>query len=185
MVLSNPPKRIPRRGLDPSACRPRTPTGVARRSGHLPPLRSLRLAVQRHQSPQPGRVGTTISAALAVQGLPGQRLAPAAPRDHPAAAADLPGAGGRPVRALRQFPGPRPAAHRGPAHPETSSFDEDDLTHLDRVLQPILQRLARQRLPEAGPVLLAYSPELNDIERTFRTVKHGAMPSAPSPPPRP
>ena len=31
--------------------------------------------------------------------------------------------------------------------------DEDSLTHLDRVLLPILQRLARARLPEAGPVL--------------------------------
>ena len=35
------------------------------------------------------------------------------------------------------------------------SIDEDDLTHLDRVLLPILQRLARERPPEAGPVLLA------------------------------
>ena len=35
------------------------------------------------------------------------------------------------------------------------SVDEDDLTHLDRVLLPILQRLARERPPEAGPVLLA------------------------------
>ncbi|MXZ42676.1 MAG: hypothetical protein F4Z18_13130 [Caldilineaceae bacterium SB0666_bin_21] len=33
-------------------------------------------------------------------------------------------------------------------------IDEDDLTHLDRVLLPILQRLARERPPEAGPVLL-------------------------------
>ncbi len=32
---------------------------------------------------------------------------------------------------------------------------DDDLTHLDRVLLPILQRLARERPPEAGPVLLA------------------------------
>ncbi len=32
---------------------------------------------------------------------------------------------------------------------------EDDLTHLDRVLLPILQRLAREQPPEAGPVLLA------------------------------
>ena len=31
---------------------------------------------------------------------------------------------------------------------------DDDLTHQDRVLQPILQRLARARPPEAGPVLL-------------------------------
>ena len=31
---------------------------------------------------------------------------------------------------------------------------DDDLTHLDRVLLPILQRLARARPPEAGPVLL-------------------------------
>ena len=34
------------------------------------------------------------------------------------------------------------------------SIDDDNLTHLDRVLLPILQRLARERLPEAGPVLL-------------------------------
>ena len=34
-------------------------------------------------------------------------------------------------------------------------LDEDDLTHLDRVLLPILRRLARERPPEAGPVLLA------------------------------
>ena len=34
-------------------------------------------------------------------------------------------------------------------------LDEDTLTHLDRVLLPILQRLARERPPEAGPVLLA------------------------------
>ena len=34
-------------------------------------------------------------------------------------------------------------------------LDDDDLTHLDRVLLPILKRLARERPPEAGPVLLA------------------------------
>ena len=34
-------------------------------------------------------------------------------------------------------------------------LDKNDLTHLDRVLLPILQRLARARPPEAGPVLLA------------------------------
>ena len=34
-------------------------------------------------------------------------------------------------------------------------LDEDDLTHGDRVLLPILRRLARERPPEAGPVLLA------------------------------
>ncbi|MYD89276.1 MAG: hypothetical protein F4Y08_02900 [Caldilineaceae bacterium SB0662_bin_9] len=34
------------------------------------------------------------------------------------------------------------------------AIDEDDLTHQDRVLLPILQRLARERLLEAGPVLL-------------------------------
>ena len=34
-------------------------------------------------------------------------------------------------------------------------LDKDDLTHLDRVLLPILRRLARARPPEAGPVLLA------------------------------
>ena len=34
-------------------------------------------------------------------------------------------------------------------------IDEDDLTHLDRVLLPIRQRLARERLLETGPVLLA------------------------------
>ena len=33
-------------------------------------------------------------------------------------------------------------------------LDEDALTHLDRVLLPILQRRARARPPEAGPVLL-------------------------------
>ena len=33
-------------------------------------------------------------------------------------------------------------------------IDDDDLTHLDRVLRPILQRLARERPPEAEPVLL-------------------------------
>ena len=32
------------------------------------------------------------------------------------------------------------------------SIDEEALTHLDRVLLPILQRLARARPPEAGPV---------------------------------
>ena len=31
---------------------------------------------------------------------------------------------------------------------------DDDLPHLDRVLLPILQRLARERPPEAKPVLL-------------------------------
>ena len=31
---------------------------------------------------------------------------------------------------------------------------DDDLTHLDRVLLPILQRLARERPPEAEPILL-------------------------------
>ena len=30
------------------------------------------------------------------------------------------------------------------------SIDEDDLTHLNRVLLPILQRLVRERPPEAG-----------------------------------
>ena len=34
------------------------------------------------------------------------------------------------------------------------SLDEDSLTHLDRVLLPILQWLARERPPKAGPVLL-------------------------------
>ncbi|MCY4522718.1 MAG: hypothetical protein OXC13_18335 [Caldilineaceae bacterium] len=34
-------------------------------------------------------------------------------------------------------------------------LDGDDLTHLDRVLLPILRRRARARPPEAGPVLLA------------------------------
>ena len=33
-------------------------------------------------------------------------------------------------------------------------LDEDTLTHLDQVLLPILQRLVRERSPEAGPVLL-------------------------------
>ena len=32
-------------------------------------------------------------------------------------------------------------------------IDDDDLTHLDRVLRPSLQRRARARPPEAGPVL--------------------------------
>ncbi len=31
---------------------------------------------------------------------------------------------------------------------------DDDLTHLDRALIPILQRLVRERPPEAGPILL-------------------------------
>lgn len=35
------------------------------------------------------------------------------------------------------------------------SIDEDDLTHLDRVLLSILRRMARERPPEAEPVLLA------------------------------
>ena len=34
-------------------------------------------------------------------------------------------------------------------------LDEDTLTHLDQVLLPILQRLARERPPEAGSVLPA------------------------------
>ena len=33
-------------------------------------------------------------------------------------------------------------------------LDEDTLTHLDRVLLPILQRLARERPVAAGPILL-------------------------------
>ena len=33
-------------------------------------------------------------------------------------------------------------------------INDDDLTHLDRVLLPILQRLVRERLPEAEPILL-------------------------------
>jgi len=40
-------------------------------------------------------------------------------------------------------------------------------------------RQARRELAEGGLwlwYLPAYSPERNDIERTFRTVKHGAMP---------
>ena len=40
-------------------------------------------------------------------------------------------------------------------------------------------RQARRALAEQGIwlwYLPAYSPELNDIERTFRTLKHGAMP---------
>lgn len=40
-------------------------------------------------------------------------------------------------------------------------------------------RQARRELAKQGIWLLylpACSPELNDIERTFRTVKHGAMP---------
>ena len=42
-------------------------------------------------------------------------------------------------------------------------------------------RQARQELAECGLwlwYLPPYSPELNDIERTFRTLKHGAMPRA-------
>jgi len=38
---------------------------------------------------------------------------------------------------------------------QSGGLDEDDLTHLDRVLLPILRRLARERPPEAEPVLLA------------------------------
>ncbi len=34
-------------------------------------------------------------------------------------------------------------------------LDEEALTHRDRILLPILRRLARERPPEAGPVLLA------------------------------
>ena len=34
-------------------------------------------------------------------------------------------------------------------------LNEDDAAHLDRALLPILRRLARERPPEAGPVLLA------------------------------
>ena len=34
------------------------------------------------------------------------------------------------------------------------SLDGEALTHLDRILLPILQRLARARPPEAGPALL-------------------------------
>ncbi len=34
------------------------------------------------------------------------------------------------------------------------AVDDDDLTHLDRVLLPIPRRLTRERPPEAGPVLL-------------------------------
>ena len=34
------------------------------------------------------------------------------------------------------------------------SIDDDDPAHLDRVLLPILRRLAREQPPEAGPVLL-------------------------------
>ena len=40
-------------------------------------------------------------------------------------------------------------------------------------------RRARRELVQRGLwlwYLPAYSPELNDIERTFRTLKHGAMP---------
>ena len=112
MVFVTTTQEAPRHG-HPSPCRPRTPTCVARRSGRLPPLRGLRLAAQRHLPPPSGRVGTAAYAALAVQGLPGQRLAPAVRRDLPPATADLPGADGRPVRALCQFAGPVPAP--GPA----------------------------------------------------------------------
>ncbi len=99
--------------FSPSPCRPRTPTGVARRSGRLPPLRGLCLVPQRHLSPPSGRAGTAVGTTLAVQGLSGQRLAPAARRDLPATSTELPGTGVRPVRALCQFPGPVPPP--GPA----------------------------------------------------------------------
>ena len=49
-------------------------------------------------------------------------------------------------------------------------------------------RQARRALAERGLwlwYLTTYSPELNDIERTFRTVQHGPCPNAPSPTPRP
>ena len=95
--------------FSPSPCRPRTPTGVARRSGRLPPLRGPCLAAQRRPSPPSGRAGTAVGATPAVPGLPGQRLAPAARRHLPPATPDLPGAGGRPVRALHRFAGPVPA----------------------------------------------------------------------------
>ena len=45
-------------------------------------------------------------------------------------------------------------------------IDEEALTHLDRVLLPILQRLARERPPEVEPVLLAlWEREVQDCVR--------------------
>ena len=64
--------------FSPSPCRPRRPTGAARQSGCLPPMRGLCLAPQRHLCPRAGRLGQTASATLAVQGLFGQCLAPVA-----------------------------------------------------------------------------------------------------------
>ncbi len=74
--------------------------------GCLLPLRGLRLSAQRHLSPPFGRPRPPVRPALAVQGLPGQCLAPTARRDLQAATIDLPAPGDRPVRALCQFPGP-------------------------------------------------------------------------------
>ncbi len=88
MVLLRQPQRPPRRGLHPSPCRPRTPTGLARGTVRLPPMRRLRLAPQRHLCPRPGGPG-----------------APAAGRNRSPTAPGLPGAGDVPVCAQRPFPG--------------------------------------------------------------------------------
>ncbi len=77
------------------------------------------------------------------------------------------------------------------------AIDNDDLTHLNRVLLPSLQRLAWERPPEAGPVLLALweavmqgrvrlRPEVrkllcNLMERWYELIRSQGNPSPPRP----
>ena len=78
------------------------------------------------------------------------------------------------------------------------ALDDDILIHLDRVLLPILRRLARERPPEAGPVLLALreavmqgrvrlQPEVQQllghlVERRHELVRSQHDPRVPVPP---
>ena len=60
-----------------------------------------------------------------------------------------------------------------PGRPRIVVLDNAGIHHVRKVRQ------ARRALAERGIwlwYLPAYSPELNDIERTFRTLKHEAMP---------
>lgn len=97
--------RLPCRGLHPGP--PPTPNAngpCPTFRVRLPPLRDPFLAAQRYLSPPPDRDGTAWGATLAVPGLPGPRLVPAARRDLPATPAIIPRAGSRPACAPRPIP---------------------------------------------------------------------------------
>ncbi len=97
----------------------------------------------------PGFDGTGWFAVLAARGVQGLTT-----DDDPVYGPALEAAG------LDRQPGAVPRQRTVGRH--IRGLDEDDLTHLDRVLLPILRRRARVRTPEAGPVR---EPGLQPLQR--------------------